>query len=358
MAEINSNYSIFSKIFTPCLLVLVSTEFRSKIMSCTYGESWQNSVNQYNGLNFMRTSRLLIGETSILKARGGELAYLKDRINDLLIEDDDDFGKRLNDLEHDDLFRNRFNKLIYDESNQKYLDTRNDMNGNLDLSFDNLINTHDQNKELKKKKKLKRNNSLDLDNFYDEDSFEYKNDNFPNLHMELEPYKKSKKSKKTFQYGKKNKKSTSLGKNKFDAVLEPESLKEMVMKASTREERASGGFLDTLIRLDKEFEVELLRAIKKKSFSDYEECKFKTQEGKQKHFMRNFRIYLPPTVLMAILMIMMTFKVFFNVYIFAFLSISFFAMAIYYAYKFSEINRMNELYKSFSKKINFKKQVK
>ncbi|GAW84115.1 Plasmodium exported protein, unknown function [Plasmodium gonderi] len=97
---------------------------------------------------------------------------------------------------------------------------------------------------------------------------------------------------------------------------------------------------------------------KKKSFSDYEECKFKTYGGKQKHFMGKFRIYLPPTVLMAILMIMMIFKDFFNVYIFAFLSMAFFAIALYYAYKFTEINRMNELYKSFSNKINSSKKVK
>ncbi|GAW84103.1 variable surface protein [Plasmodium gonderi] len=311
--------------------------------SCTFGKSWNNWVNQANCLNFMRTSRLLIGETSLERARGREFAYLKDRINDLLNEDDDDvFGKRLNDLEHDVVFRKKFNKLIYDESYQKKLDALNDMNGNLDLSFDNIINSHDQNNELKKKKKLKRNNSLDLDNFYDEDSFEYKNDNFPNLHMQLETYHKSKKPKKTFQYGKKNKKSTSLGKNKFDAVLEPDSLKEIVMKTSTREERASEGFMDTLKRLDKEFEVELLRAIKKKSFSDYEECKFKTYKGKKKYIMRILRIYLPPTVLMAILMIMIIFPIFFNEYIFAFLSLVFFALATYYEYKFTKMNRIND----------------
>ncbi|GAW79395.1 Plasmodium exported protein, unknown function [Plasmodium gonderi] len=347
MEQKNNKFSVFSRVFTSSLLVI----------SCAFGESWENTEYQGNGLNAMRTSRVLLGETAVERAQLGDYAHLKHKIIDILGEDDDAFGKRLNDLAKDDVFRSRFNKLIHDETFQKSFDDLSRSMSNFDLSFDDLKSIDNLKKKTEKKKKNR--NSFNLDNFYDdEDDVESKTEKPTKSKMALEKYGKSKKSNKGSKISSKDSKSTSSGISIFGVELKPESLEEMVSKGPKYEEQYSNGFMDTLRRLDKEFEIELIRMVKDKSLSDYEECKYKSDDGKYQHVLRKMRIFLPPTFNMAILMIMLVFKSLFFPYIFTFFSMTFVAMGVYYAYKFEKINRMSRLYKHFNKKGNLRNKSK
>ncbi|GAB64888.1 hypothetical protein PCYB_032990, partial [Plasmodium cynomolgi strain B] len=179
--------------------------------SYTFVESWDSAACQENAV---RTSRLLTGHTLIGNTQGGQYAHLKNKLIDLLDEENDAFGKSLNDLVHDEVFRNTFSNLMHEDSFQKK------SYRNLDASFDDV-------------------------------------------------------------------------------------------------------------------------------------------RRKYKHFMKKFRVYLPPTINMGILMLMLVFKsTLYYTNIFAFLSFTFFAMISYYGYKFAKLQRIRESYKSFDRKKGFRKPIK
>ncbi|KMZ80048.1 hypothetical protein PVIIG_01828 [Plasmodium vivax India VII] len=339
MAEQTSKFSFFSKIVACSLLVL----------SSTFVESWDSAACQENAV---RTSRLLTAQHTLIgNSRTGQYKFLKNKVIDLLDDeyDDEAFGQTLNELVQDQAFRNTYRNIIQDEKFQKrsYRD--------LDASFDDMREIYEIKKGVQKKSE-KTDDSLDMDCFYDDEA----SSSTSASSMALEKYEKPRKSRKSARSERKKRRRSTRAK-KYDYKHEEnfETLKDMVIKASAEEEPSEGGMMGALKKFDKQFEVELLRSVKDKALSDYDECKFKAGKGKYQHVMNKFRVYLPPTINMAILMIMLVFQsTLFNAHIFAFFSLTFFAMIAYYGKKFAQLHKMKKFYKGFDRRGSFRKPIK
>ncbi|ANQ06104.1 Uncharacterized protein PCOAH_00004060 [Plasmodium coatneyi] len=332
MPEHTSKFSVFSKIVTSSLLVL----------SYTFVESWDSVPCQENAV---RTSRLLTGHTLIGNVQGTQYPYLKNKLIELLDEENDASGKSLNYIVHDGVCRNTFSNPIHEDNSQQR------SYRNLDASFDHIRRTNEMKRRLQKESKG-TNDSLDIDCFHDDEE----SSRTPSS-MALERYDKSRCSRKYLTSA--LKKRTSSGSIQFDYKPEEnfETLKKMVMKVSGAENPFERGFIGALQKFDKKFEIELLRSVNDKALSDYDECRYKTAIGKYKHFMKKFRVFLPPTMNMAILMLMLVFQSLFIPGIFTFLSFTFFSMMSYYGYKFAKINKMKRHYRNFVKTGRFRKPI-
>ncbi|CAA9986638.1 Plasmodium exported protein, unknown function [Plasmodium knowlesi strain H] len=334
MAEHTSKLSVFSRIVTSSLLVL----------SYTFVQSWDSAACQENAV---RTSRLLTSHTLIGNTQAAQYPYLKNEVMDFYDEEYDTSEECLNQLVHREARGNTFSNRIHEGNFQRrsYY--------NLDASCDVLRGTNEIKRGLQKKSKG-TNSSLDIDYFYDDEDAPC-----TSTSKELARCDKSISSRKYITPGLKGKTSTES--RLFDYKPEENfgTLKKLIIEASAAEPPSKDGIIVALKKFDKKFEVELLRSVYDKALSDYDECKYKTGKRKYKHFMRKFRVFLPPTMNMALLMLMLVFQsTLFFTGIFSFLSCTLFTMMSYYGYKFAKIQKMRTCYRNFVKNGTPRKQIK
>lgn len=325
------------------------------------GTSCGKTMNLNNTLD-IRTSRLLRGEAEIETSQ--RYALLKDRDIGILEEDDDSFGKRFTELSHDDVFQSRFKNLMHNNYGKKFNAPSN--YDNYELPYDTLKNL----KHLKKKKlarKPRRDNSFDI-SF---DSSDYYG-NYPRSGKELnfdDRYEKSVNKRKTNgRYRKRNaalkydnnyKKSYRVMENEEENELEHIVKNPQIYHSSlcdrVAQEKRKLGFWGLLKWYDQLFEVELMRAIKSTSTSDYDECKYKKKKGKILFFLNKAKVYIPPTVNMFLLIMMLALPTL-PTTLFAITSLVLFAMMSYYGYKYTKITNMSKIFKKFSKTNKFKRK--
>ncbi|SBT58505.1 Plasmodium exported protein, unknown function [Plasmodium ovale wallikeri] len=326
------------------------------------GTSCGKTMNLNNALD-TRTSRLLRGETEIETSQ--RYALLKDRIMGILEEDNDFLENPFTELARDDVFQNRFKNLMHDNYGKKFNAPSN--YDNYELSYDSLNNL----KQLKKDKlarKPRRDNSFDISL----DSSDYYG-NYPRRGKELnfdDRYEKSVNKRKTNgRYRKRNaalkydnnyKKSYRVMENEEEnelghIVKNPQNYHSSLCDRVAQEKRKLG-FWGLLKWYDQLFEVELMRAIKSTSSNDYNECKYKKKKGKYLFFLRKARVYIPPTVNMFLLMVMLSLPTL-PTTLFAITSLAFFVMMSYYGYKYTKVTNMSKIFKKFSKTNKFKRKI-
>ncbi|EUD67842.1 hypothetical protein C922_02031 [Plasmodium inui San Antonio 1] len=327
MAQRTRKFSVFLKILTCSLL------------SYTFLESWETGSCKQKAV---RVSRLLTRDSPIITPQQGQYSYLKNKVLDLLNEEHDSFG-RIYDLTHGEVFRNPFTNLIHEDRFRKK------SYRNLDASSDDMSSINEFKRALQEQSKG-INDSLDIDCFYDDEA----SSNTPSA-IEFEGHDKSRSSHKSLTSERKNKQSTGPIQFTYKVEENLETLKEMVRQASAQGEPSEGGILGALKKFDRQFEVELLRSVNDKCLSDYDECKYKTLKGRYQHFMKKFKIYLPPTVTMFLIMLMLVFKSLVSYQFIAAWSIGFFTMIVYYLYKLWKISKIKECYKRFNTKGKLRK---
>ncbi|SBT74155.1 Plasmodium exported protein, unknown function [Plasmodium ovale] len=342
MAENKIQLSFCCKIFTTLL-----------ILSSTYGTSMNQKNNQMNGLN-VRTSRLLRGETDVDIAASPKYSFLKEKIINIVEEDDDTFGKRLNDSAYDDVFRKRFNHFINadDEIENEY-DTSRKYN-----KFDKPSNSYEH----------YNNSGMSYDSFKNFDNFKKGadqlkfNNNIENFFNGRTKYgaTPSKQYLGLKSINNSYQKSNSLVKKNENIegcynTKQLEALRTMIKNGEIKQHKEKG-VLGFLKNFDKKFETELFRATKCRTDNDHECCKFKNNEDKISFLVNKYKIYIPPALNATLLIIVMTFATVPST-IFNILVIIFFGMMSYYGYKLYKVFKARKFFKRFNRQTTFKRRI-
>lgn len=302
----------------------------------TFRKSLKSEFSQTKTLK-TRFSRLLKGETEISNTQN--YSNLKDRIINLLEEDDHLFGKRLNELAHDKTFQSRFNKFMYDNYEENFNDSHYydypDMPHSALNYYDDFnkgydgLNVYDRYEKSFNKAKRERNYRKQyptLKNYsnYAQSSNMRKNDEY---YYAQKNNKKKHRDQRTRMYLDNYKKESGLG------------------------------ILKSLKKFDENFERKLKNAMNSQNVNDYDKCKIKNARGKFVYFLKKFKLYLPPVINMIILFMVAMAKTFSPV-AFTFFTVTLIIMLFYYFIKLYKIN-VTEIYrKKYAKrsKINNRKQ--
>ncbi|SBS93993.1 Plasmodium exported protein, unknown function, partial [Plasmodium malariae] len=302
-----------------------------------YEELYGNNTHLNNALG-LRSSRLLKGDTGVQAVYPYSTLYLRKDVIDSSDNDDDYvLEKKINDLQMNSSFKRIYNTLIENRDFQK--------------QFNDIMN----NENLKKKGSVLKN--LNLNEFYES------LDSINSLKITNAPKNKKNKS-STSAKNKKIKLSNTSRSNNDDNVNRSESLQNMVRKA-LKQEKPKKGFMQYLYDLDKKFEVEMLRAMKKNtSDANYADCRFKSGYEKFLVFLDKAKIYIPPTLNMLVIMFFMCITNSHKLKDASFpglglglSSFIFFAMMIYYAYKFCKMKGVHKFFKSVNGGITSKKRA-
>ncbi|SBT86846.1 Plasmodium exported protein, unknown function [Plasmodium malariae] len=277
-----------------------------------YEESFSKNSDLINSLG-LRNCRLLKSEKEVqaIYPPHDDLLLKKGSI-DSLIDDDIILKNRINYLIKDSSFKSGYDSLMQGNAFQK--------------QFNEIIK--------------KGNSKID--------GGVMKNLNLNEFYESMETINDLKKN------NKKNKKLSHVAKNKnHDNLNGSEMLQKMVHRA-LQQEKPKKGFMKQLYDLDKKFEAEMLRAMKNNtSDTGFHECRFKTGYEKFLAFLDKAKIFIPPTVNMMILMLMLPIVSYIGP-IFGLAAFTFSVMTIYYVYKFCKMKKVHRDYKIMNKSKNFK----
>ncbi|SBT57480.1 Plasmodium exported protein, unknown function [Plasmodium ovale wallikeri] len=263
-----------------------------------------------------RVNRLLKGETEVLYTQN--YSNLKDRIINLVEEDDHVFGKRLNELAHDNTFQNIFNKFMYDNYEKDFNDSHYYDYPDMPHS---TINYYDD-----------FNKGYDGLNVYDKYEKPFnkarRERNYGKQYPVLKNYNKKQRPHRTRMY--------------LDSYKEESGL----------------GILKSLKKFDENFERKLKNSINSRNDNDYDKCKIKNARGKFLYFLKKCKLYLPP-VINTIILIMMAMAKTVSGGAFTFFTVTLLIMLFYYGIKFYKINITNIYRKKYAKrnKINNRRYV-